>query len=110
MNWPRTPAELKLELASFGTRYITSTPTTHVGIESLHINCRGADNREPIIASLPSNEQQTLVLLLLRAFRGFLWLQQFLHWGNTPQYMYVYIYIYIGRDEMYYGLTFGYII
>jgi hypothetical protein len=39
--------------------------------QSLHSNDRGADNSEPIIASLPSNEQQTLILLLLRAFRGF---------------------------------------
>jgi hypothetical protein len=39
--------------------------------QSLHSNGHGTDNSEPIIASLPSNEQQTLVLLLLRAFRGF---------------------------------------
>jgi hypothetical protein len=42
-----------------------------VCIESLHSNCRGTDNSEPIIASLPSNDKQTLILLLLRAFRGF---------------------------------------
>jgi hypothetical protein len=39
--------------------------------ESLHSSCHGADNSKPIITSLPSNEQQTLILLLLRAFRGF---------------------------------------
>jgi hypothetical protein len=73
LNW-----KLALKLASPGTRYITSAPTTNIGlycwnvcIESLHSNCRGADNSEPIIPSLPSNDKQTLVLLLLRAFRGF---------------------------------------
>jgi hypothetical protein len=40
-------------------------------IESLHSKGYGANNSEPIIASLPSNEQQTLILLLLCAFRGF---------------------------------------
>jgi hypothetical protein len=40
-------------------------------IESLHSNCCGAVNSELIIASLPSNDKQTLVLLLLRAFKCF---------------------------------------
>jgi hypothetical protein len=43
----------------------------NVCVELLHSNCRGTDNSEPIIASLPSNDKQTLVLLPLRAFRGF---------------------------------------
>jgi hypothetical protein len=39
--------------------------------QSLHSNGHGADNSEPTIVLLPSNEQQTLVLLLLRASPGF---------------------------------------
>jgi hypothetical protein len=39
--------------------------------QSLHSNGRGAYNSERIIALLPSNDKRTLVLLLLRGFRGF---------------------------------------
>jgi hypothetical protein len=39
--------------------------------QSLHSNGHGAKNSKPIIASLPSNEQQKLILLLLHAFRVF---------------------------------------
>jgi hypothetical protein len=45
---------------------------------SLHSNCHGADSSKPIIALLPSNDKQTLILLLF---------QQLPHGGNTPHYV-----------------------
>jgi hypothetical protein len=57
--------------------------------ESLHSNCRGSDNSEPIIVSLPSNDKQTLVLLLLRAFRGFYGFNSY-HMGETRHNILVY--------------------
>jgi hypothetical protein len=56
--------------------------------ESLHSNGRGADNSELIIVSLPSNEKQTLVLLLLRAFRGFYGFNSY-RMGETRHNIYV---------------------
>jgi hypothetical protein len=53
--------------------------------QSLHSNGCGADNSEPIIASLPSNDKQTLVLLLLCAFRGFYGFNSYCM-GEVPQY------------------------
>jgi hypothetical protein len=75
LNW-----KLALKLASSGTHYITAAPTTQKTsppplfkrvYQLLNSNGRGVDNSESTIASLPSNDKQTLVLLLLRAFRGF---------------------------------------
>jgi hypothetical protein len=58
-----------------------------VCIESLHSNGRFTDNIEPIIASLPSNEQQTLILLLLRAFLGFYGINNYcMGETHTPHY------------------------
>jgi hypothetical protein len=40
----------------------------------------------PLLHALPSNEQQTFVLLLLHACFEFSAFQQLPHWANMPQY------------------------
>jgi hypothetical protein len=85
--WTELKLVLKLKLASFGTRYITSAPTTQKTAPPLllkHVHYCIATvaelTREQVMwfvagefigASLPSNDKRTLVLLMLRAFRGF---------------------------------------
>jgi hypothetical protein len=80
LNWPRTPTEVNTHTESgFIWNSLCNLCTDHTEdisasvvetcVLSLHSNCRGADNSEPIIALLPSNDRQTL-LLLLSAFRG----------------------------------------
>jgi hypothetical protein len=71
------PILLTLNWNWLHTRYITSAPTTqktfHVVdiVETCVLSHCIATIAALTIASLPSNEQQTFVLLLLRAFRGF---------------------------------------
>jgi hypothetical protein len=78
LNWERTPTELRTGTGFIWNSLYNRPHRKHLTRmlllkrvhQSFHSNGRSADNSEPTIASLHSNEQKTLVLLLLRAFRG----------------------------------------